>query len=230
MASTQRSTWEGEVPPLPTRAVVVAPHPDDEVLGTGGLLAYLCDLQIPVCILAVTDGERSHAASTLINPGELRSQRAQERTAALRVLGVEPDVARLGLPDGAVADHESMVSEAVGALADRSTVVIAPWRHDGHPDHESVGRAAAAACQRRGAPLWEIPIWAKVAAATSGGPPPGRSALVLSPDVRQRKRSAANCYRSQLVGMSDDIIDGPVVHPHELEAMLDDGREWVLWT
>ncbi len=38
-------------------------------------------------------------------------------------------------------------------------MVVAPWRRDGHPDHEAAGRAAAAAARRTGADLWEFPIW-----------------------------------------------------------------------
>ncbi len=229
MTSTTRWTWDGEPPPLATRALVVAPHPDDEVLGMGGLLLYLSELDIPVTIVAVTDGEASHARSTLITPEQLRVQRAQERAAALRVLEVEADVTRLGLPDGEVASNASAVVDSVASLADQTTVVIAPWRHDGHPDHEATGAAADKACRMAEAQLWEVPIWAKVAAAAAGGRPPGRSSLVLSPAHRQRKRNAAACYQSQLIGLSEDAIDGPVVHPHELEAMLD-GRESVLWT
>src|ERR1700733_13799140 len=50
------------VPPG-ARAVIVAPHPDDEILGTGGLLAQLSDLGRKVLIIAVTDGTASHPDS-----------------------------------------------------------------------------------------------------------------------------------------------------------------------
>lgn len=229
MTTTTRWTWDGEPPPLPARVLALAPHPDDEVLGMGGLLVYLNELHLPVWIVAVTDGEASHAQSTLTTPTALRSLRARERKAALTALGVEADTVRLGLPDGGVAGVQSLVVEAVASLADAATVVIAPWRRDGHPDHEATGEAAHRACQIAGARLWEVPIWAKVASGSAGARPPGRSSLVLSPELRQRKREAAACFESQLVGLSDDIVDGPVVHPHELEALLD-GREEVLWT
>jgi LmbE family N-acetylglucosaminyl deacetylase len=148
---------------------------------------------------------------------------------ALAALGLTADLVPLGLPDGAVAGEEDRLADALISLVDATTLVIAPWRHDGHPDHEATARAAGLVTERCGARLWEVPIWAKVTAAGGGARPPGRSALVLSPAVRRRKRDAAACYRSQLVGLSDDPIDGPVVQPRELEAMLD-GREEVLWT
>ena len=46
------------------RAVIVAPHPDDEVLGTGGLLARLGRLGRELRLVAVTDGTASHPSSS----------------------------------------------------------------------------------------------------------------------------------------------------------------------
>ena len=49
-----------------TRLVVCAAHPDDEVLGVGGLLALLAAAGAQLHLLAATDGEASH-------PGVARS-------------------------------------------------------------------------------------------------------------------------------------------------------------
>src|SRR4029077_16082136 len=43
-----------------TSAVIVAAHPDDEVLGAGGLIAMLAASRARLRLVAVTDGERSH--------------------------------------------------------------------------------------------------------------------------------------------------------------------------
>ena len=41
----------------------------------------------------------------------------------------------------------------------RSTLLLSAWRHDGHPDHEACGRAAAVVARRTGARLLQFPIW-----------------------------------------------------------------------
>ena len=66
---TNERTWLGArqlaaLRPLhqwrPRRLVVVAPHPDDEVLGAGGLLQYMGRVGVEMVVVAVTDGEASH--------------------------------------------------------------------------------------------------------------------------------------------------------------------------
>ena len=45
------------------RAVIIAPHPDDEVLGCGGLMQGLAALCRPIQLISVTDGSASHPGS-----------------------------------------------------------------------------------------------------------------------------------------------------------------------
>ncbi|HJZ09666.1 MAG TPA: PIG-L family deacetylase, partial [Trebonia sp.] len=68
-----------------TSAVVVAAHPDDEVLGAGGLISVLAAAGARLRLVAVTDGEASHRGRA--DQGDLVTRRCNERAAALRELG-----------------------------------------------------------------------------------------------------------------------------------------------
>lgn len=84
---------------------------------------------------------------------QLVETREREREVALQVLSLAASpIHRLGIADGAVADPEQLLTDRLvevlrqGAPSPHalgSTVLVTPWRHDLHPDHEAVGRAAA---------------------------------------------------------------------------------------
>ena len=78
------------------RVVVLAAHPDDEVLGVGGLLRR-ADRRLAAEIVAVwaTDGEASHPGSTSLDrsPSWRALRRAESRRRAAR-LGVSADATR----------------------------------------------------------------------------------------------------------------------------------------
>lgn len=126
------------------RVVVVAAHPDDEVLGFGGAIALLAASGTEVTVVAVTDGEGSHPDSDLITPSDLVKVRAAETRAALAELGAaDSAVVRLQVPDTKVVAYEDEVTARIARLVDGADLVVAPWTGDVHGDHEAAGRAAA---------------------------------------------------------------------------------------
>ena len=70
------------------RAVIIAPHPDDEVLGCGGLLQGLAALGRPIQLISVTDGSASHPGSRRWPVERLSVVRPQESAQALHRLGL----------------------------------------------------------------------------------------------------------------------------------------------
>ena len=77
-----------------SRVLVVAAHPDDEVLGMGGTIAVHTDRGDEVRILVVTDG----SSSQYPGDAETRARKEQEAIAAASELGVD-DYVHLDLPD-----------------------------------------------------------------------------------------------------------------------------------
>jgi len=142
------------------RVVVVAPHPDDEILACGGLMAGAALRGVAVQVVAVTDGEACYPDEPWWTPTRLRHARRQELREALAELGVDGRATlHLGIADGAVAGHEQGLTDWLGQTLRADDLVLAPWKFDGHPDHEAASRAARTASRALGCKYMEYPVW-----------------------------------------------------------------------
>jgi LmbE family N-acetylglucosaminyl deacetylase len=190
-------------------AVIVAAHPDDEVLGAGGLISMLAAADVRLRLVAVTDGERSHHGHA--SPAPLARRRTAETEAALRALGVRAvEVIRLGLPDGGLADREDELATALAPLVAGFDLCLAPWDRDLHPDHEATGRAARGAAP---AAFYCFPVWMWHWASPGDPRVPWEEALKvpLPPRTVNRKRAAITCFASQTEDRGHGL--GPVLTP-----------------
>ena len=204
--------------PEGARAVVVAPHPDDEVLSVGGLLAQLADNGTPVQVIAVTDGTASHAGSTEWPAERLAKARPRETLRALERLGLEIEPARLGLPDGGLKDLRDLLAARLVTLLGPRDVVFTTWRRDGHPDHEITGEACALASATAGARLVEVPVWGWHWSHPGDARMPWKNAfrLPLSKEAVRRKRAAVQAFTSQLRRDASTGV-GPVLRASTVE-------------
>ncbi len=227
-----------EVPELPTlkqgrteRLVVVSAHPDDESLGAGGLIALADSLEIPVHVVLLTAGERSHPDSPTHSAQRLATLRLGEFERALAELAPLASTTFVGLSDGAVdAGEETGIEALVDVIGTQgeSTLVLAPWRRDGHTDHEAAGRIAAIAVERTDAELLEYPIWWWHWGAPHVTPWSQLVQLPLTPRLRSRKTEALAHYRSQSTSLSDLPGDEAVLEPEFLSHFARDHEVFVL--
>src|SRR5580658_4941526 len=81
--------------------VVIAPHPDDESLACGGLIAEARAQGRLVRVVIVSDGTGSHPTSKTYPRARLRELRENEAREAVAELGLDPghEVVFLRLPD-----------------------------------------------------------------------------------------------------------------------------------
>jgi LmbE family N-acetylglucosaminyl deacetylase len=196
------------------RVILIAPHPDDEVLGAGGIIQAALASDIPVQVFAVTDGEGSHPHSEVSKSVDFGSVRSRESCAALRRIGwVEPRIIRLHLPDGMVAQHRAQLDEALANVVRPGDLCVAPWRRDGHPDHDACGESALEACQAMGASAMGYLVWAWHWADPDGSDIPWDHCkrLDLSRRERARKRWAIGAFESQTHPIGPDAADAPVL-------------------
>ncbi|MFF7709982.1 PIG-L family deacetylase [Pseudomonas sp. NPDC007930] len=214
----------GELLPPGARLVVAAPHPDDEVLACGGLLAALAPRPQAVTLLSVTDGDGSHPGSSLWPPARLRHERRQESTRALTRLGYDTRVLDwhpLSLPDGELAACKSELLEHLCAHLNPSDRLLSTWRHDGHCDHETLGEVAAQAARLTGAVLIEAPVWAWHWAKPDDPRLPWARArkFMLDEHTLARKRQAIAEHATQL--HADPSTQAPpVLAPETLGRLL----------
>ncbi|MER8016894.1 PIG-L deacetylase family protein [Streptomyces griseoluteus] len=213
---------------LPTqgRVVVVAAHPDDEVLGAGGTLARLAATGVALTVVSVTDGEGSHPGSTRVTPDRLAELRAGELRDALRELGAEQaEIVRLRLPDTGVARHEERLAGELAALLRGAALCLAPWTQDAHGDHEAAGRAALAACRAVSVPCRLYPVWLWHWARPGDPRVPWAQAarIALPPGAQARKRAAVDRFVTQIRPLGDAPQDAAVLPPDEVAHHL---RAW----
>lgn len=126
-------------------------HPDDESLGTGGILAKYAAEGVLTTLVMATRGERgwSGPAEAYPGPEALGRLREAELQAAARVLGLQR-VSVLGYGDGALdqAAPSDVIARLVNELRrNRPQVVVTfdPHGYYGHPDHIAIAQFTSAA-------------------------------------------------------------------------------------
>lgn len=197
------------------RTVVVAPHPDDESLACGGLLALLARASVEAHVVVATDGAASHPGSVAFPPDRLSELREVEVREAVRRLGHGERTHLLGLPDGNVPAPEAPgFARAVVALRTLLTeiapqTVVLPWRRDPHPDHVATWRVADAALVGSAVRRLEVPIWLWHRGDAHSTPRDAEATawrLDVSP-VLAEKAAAVAAHASQTTGLVSDSPD-----------------------
>jgi len=143
------------------RALILAPHPDDESLGCGGLIAAACAAGLAPAVVILTDGAASHPHSTSHPPARLAALREAEARQALAILGLPAqNLFLLREPDTRLTAHDALIERlAAIAAAQNCGAVIGPWAGDPHCDHEAAAVIAQAVAIRAGMRLLSYPVW-----------------------------------------------------------------------
>ncbi|MGW4244342.1 PIG-L family deacetylase [Nocardia sp. NPDC004722] len=154
--------------------MAVHAHPDDEVLGTGGVFARYAAEDIRTVLVTCTNGEQGDAPGGIKpgspghDPSAVRAQRLSELQESAALLGIE-HVELLGYQDSGMDGWDANqhpdvfwntpVDEAAARLADlmrhyRPQVVVTYDENGnyGHPDHIQANRITLAAAAATGIP------------------------------------------------------------------------------
>lgn len=190
----------GEVERVAAESVLVlAPHPDDEVVGCGGLIARLAAGGAAVRVLFLTGGDGGHGPERAPDPAAYRRRRRAEAGRAGEVLGLAGQE-HLDLPDGELAAHLEEAAAAVerALLVQRPQLLLVPSPLELSADH----RAAFAALHRvlspvrPGTPLDEVTARLRILAYEVNRPAFPDLLVDVGAEI-PRLEAAMACYVSQ---------------------------------
>ncbi len=188
------------------RTIVLAPHPDDDVIAAGGLIQRVVATGGELRVVFITDGEnnpwpqRFTERKFFLAAGDRKAwgaMRRQEALCSLARLGVNSSSAMfLGFPDQGIAElarrGENTLWDALREIVNEfdPTLIVSPSTHDLHSDHR-----AAAYFAHRAAPDATITTYV-----VHGQAPTERLAgqIELVDCEQKRKREAIECHVSQL--------------------------------
>jgi len=194
------------------RVLVIAPHPDDESLATGGLIQRATQAGAAVRVVFATNGESNPwpqrwvekrwriRESDRIRWGETRRG---EAIPALVVLGMEPDALDLlnfpdrGIDVALMRADQAVVSDLCGVLARWApTLLVVPSAHDLHSDHNALYVLLQFALDRLG--MNDLRRLEFVIHARGRRPLPPPLKLELTEEEIAKKREAIRCHSTQM--------------------------------
>lgn len=165
------------------RILILAPHPDDEIYGCGGLIALARQRGTEVIALVLTDGDAAEGIAADANPRRAESLAAAER------LGHR--VAFLGLADRHLRYEAPFIDRIETEIRHwESDLLLAPAPNEPHPDHQAVALTALAAVVRLAQPP-DLGFY------ESGGALTNPTHVVDISAVVAQKQAAMACFVSQ---------------------------------
>jgi LmbE family N-acetylglucosaminyl deacetylase len=196
--------------------VVIAPHPDDESLACGGLIAQASQQGLRGKVVIVSDGAGSHPNSKAYPSERLTMLREMEARLAGAELGLRPeDMLFLRLPDRFVPHEGEEAERAINVIAScvsetGAASLFVSWRHDPHCDHEASYLIAREVQRRVGkVKLLEYVVWGHtLPSSTEVDPIRGGFRISIDREAMEKKRRAIAAHRSQTTALIDDDPGG----------------------
>lgn len=192
------------------QTIFLAPHPDDETLGCGGLIADLAKKCWDIQIISITNGEVAYN-----DIPSLKEIRINELSNSIKQLGLsEKNILRLNFQDGKIQEENFELEEKLLPYISSGCNLFAPWEKDYHHDHEAVGRVATKLAQNNNIKLYYYFIWTWHHRDLNNLEKLNLKKYILQETTLKRKIKAIECYQSQLTHPSKiPILTNKVLIP-----------------
>jgi LmbE family N-acetylglucosaminyl deacetylase len=191
----------GEIPVGAT--LVIAPHPDDETLGCGGMIATRAAEGRRVVVVVVTDGRALFRRFGVTAPSELdvSAMRKAETLRAVEILGANPrDVRFLDFENERLAEQRAEAGRRLEAilaeLSPSEVYVTSPF--EGHREHVLANELTRAACAATGKCPSLLEYVVTLGRGQTLDTVPRRVVRMNVSAVRDRERRALAQFRSHL--------------------------------
>jgi len=178
-------------------ALVFAPHPDDEALGCGGLLAAYQAAKITTHAVLVTSGDFGEHGK------EGSAVREQETRAAAKILGIENVIFWREKDRSVHCDERTIEAARAAIISSGADLVLTPSYNEIHPDHRATAWLVIEATRRLVSEGKEL----RIAMYEVGAPLARVDILVDITAFESKKREAIAVYHSQLsISAYDEFI------------------------
>lgn len=147
--------------PLSENTVIIAPHPDDEVIGCAGLIKALVERGTPPHVIVMTGGEGAHRGCCELEESEIIVERRKLTMKVAKTLGLsESYIHFLDYPDEHIALDCAETKKLAQLLLRLSpqTVLIPHWG-EGWSDHIEAAEIVKDLLRDKNASIYEYCVW-----------------------------------------------------------------------
>lgn len=150
---------------LQSSTVILAPHPDDETIGCGGLITRLCNEGNPPYVIIMTGGGGSLDGHAEIKEEEIIKARRQLTLNSAKELGLpESNIHFLDFKDGSIGKRSQLEMDRLRELIEdlKPDNILVPHSGEGWPDHltvREIGMQIAKECSYGSPNVIEYCVW-----------------------------------------------------------------------
>ena len=184
---------------LSENTVIIAPHPDDEVIGCAGLIQALVERDTPPHVIILTGGEGSHRGCCNTPQETIVAERHQLTIKAAETLGLsQSNIHCLEYPDSGI-DFAHAETEKLKTLLHQLSpnAIFVPHNGEGWSDHINVMGIVKKLMKCHVVNIYEYCVWMWYYNVWNLDYPNARI-LKMTPAQRQRKLQAIEQYTKPL--------------------------------
>lgn len=151
------------LPIIYNKPLIIAPHPDDEVLGCSGLIQRMIKNGKQVHVVILSGGGKSHQSCCHIDESILIDSRRNLSRKAAKILGLPlSQLHLLDYPDGSISFNNSE-TQSLQALIEKNSpdAIFVPHKGEGWSDHIEAGKVVREIIRTKSTPiqLYEYCVW-----------------------------------------------------------------------